>query len=127
MINSVKRIIVFAHYKGVRFIEGQGMVVHGVLAELHNEHVGTHDEAEHRTHERCMEKEKFSHQICHELKRILELSPSHTEVILVAEPKMLGLLREDMEKELAHVTVYKALHVDPARLSLKDIEAKIFE
>ncbi len=143
MISHHKRLIIAANHRQARFIESHGLNVKNLVLDIHNEHEGAvelvrhsssyaresgpHSSLDHHTPLKTIEKEDFAHKIAHSLKATLNNDKHYEEVILLAEPKMLGLLREELKKSQPHLSIYKEISLDPAHMDLKTIEEKVFE
>ena len=142
MISQNKRLIIAANHRQARFIESHGILVKNLVLELHNEHEGTlelnrhsssytrqsgpHSSLDHHTPPKTIEKEDFAHKISLSLKNTLDNHTHYKEIILIAEPKMLGLLRAQLKHSHPHLPIYKDLSIDPAHMDLQTIEEKVF-
>lgn len=139
---QTKRIIIAATYKETRVFQGVGLKVHDLLQTLQNEKshdhtlrrhdssfekgLDRHGSFEHHMDPKTIEKEAFAHDIVEKVRDIIEHHQETVEIILMAEPKMLGYLRHHMEKVLPHTPIYKSLSVDPAHMDMLAIEGKVF-
>lgn len=135
-----KRLVILANHRKARFVLTNGIKVDQTLLCLLNQeeapfgplsHHGTgHDKGTadshffpSHTHFKDIEKEAFAHEIA---KEALRHQTDSGEVVLVCEPKMLGLLK----KELAHhrsVSVYKAFSFDMVDIDDMALEEKLLE
>lgn len=138
--HAKKRLIVLANHRRSRFILAKGIKAHETLVCLSNLAEGHSEPLSHprvghdkgaadshffpsHTNFKEIEKEAFAHEI---MKEIEKQRPLFEELILICEPKMLGLVR----KELSHhksIKIYKTLSLDNIDIESEALEEKLLE
>lgn len=140
-IHAKKRLVILANHRQARLVLAKGIKIHDTLSclsnreELHSAplshhgvghdkgHADTHFFPDHKEF-RMIEKESFAHEIT---KEVLRLRPEYDEeVILVCEPKMLGLLKKEIERHRP-LEVYKTLSLDCVEIDSAELEKKLLD
>jgi protein required for attachment to host cells len=136
------RLIVVANHEKAQMFRAEGRKIHEKLEELENEEAGTLQPRSRRqglsqhmgvaghfffphTGIKEVEKESFARVLSHEIYKRMG-NGDFDELILVAEPKMLGLIRKNLHHSYSNVPIHKALNLDVTTLNMKALEAKVF-
>lgn len=133
MIPSIKRIIIAATQKDARFFESHGLLIKDTVKTLqynssHHHHADHHTHSSHHHNDSVsLEKETFSREIVETLKKITTEDHHYQETVFLAEPKMLGFLKKEFEKNHSLPTLSRTFAVDPAHMDQQTIEHKVFE
>ncbi len=79
------------------------------------------------TDQKTVEKEHFAQALCCAIDHIMQEIKAK-DVIVIAEPKLLGLIRKDIEHhDHRHIQVERTLNLDLIHASAHDIESRLFE
>jgi protein required for attachment to host cells len=136
------RLIVVADHRKAQMFRAEGRKIHEAVGQLENKEAGSLQPRSRReglsqhmgvaghfffphTEVKEVEKESFARLLSHEIYKKME-NGSFEELILVAEPKMLGLLRKNLKHSFSHILIHKALNLDVTTLNMKELEAKVF-
>jgi protein required for attachment to host cells len=137
------RLIVVADHRKAQLFRAEGRKIHELIEQFQNEEDGTTQPQDRhqglsqfrgvvsghfyspQTDAKEVEKESFARVLTHEIHKRMG-NGKFDELILVAEPKMLGLLRKNLKHHTNHVPIHKALNLDVTSLDMKALEAKVF-
>lgn len=136
------RLIVVADQKKAQMFRAIGRKIHEKLEQLENEEAGSQQPHSRRegfsqhmgatghfyfphTDMKEMEKESFARLLSHEIHKRMG-NGTFEELILVAEPKMLGLIRKSLTHTCGNVPIHKELSLDVTTLDMKALEKKVF-
>lgn len=136
------RLIVVADRKKAQMFRAEGRKIQEKLEELENEEAGSLQPRNRReslsphmgvsghfyvphTDMKDVEKESFARILSHEIYKRMG-NGTFDELILVAEPKMLGLIRKNLNQSYSNVPIHKTLNLDATTLNMKALEAKVF-
>jgi protein required for attachment to host cells len=134
-----KRVIVLANHRQARFVLAKGIKVHETIlclsnrAEEHSEPLSSprvgHDKGTADSHFfpshtdfKEVEKEAFAHEIT---SHILKVFPAYDELILACDPKMLGLLKKELNHH-SSVKIYKTMPLNEVDIDPKNLEEKLW-
>jgi protein required for attachment to host cells len=137
------RLIVVADHKKAQLFRAEGRKIHELIEQFQNEEAGTQEPQSRRqglsqfrgvvsghfynphTEIKDVEKESFARVLSNEINKRMG-NGKFDELILVAEPKMLGLLRKNLNQSNNHVPIHKTLNLDVTTLNMKALEDKVF-
>lgn len=132
----MQKLVLVADGGRAQFFMARGRKLHQCIHECHNEALGTHEtigRKDGRTEDghffdphqevQVTEKEAFARDLSHQvLKRMKE--GDFESLILVASPKMLGMLRKKME---GAVEIERSLSLDATKMDHEKLESHIFD
>lgn len=136
------RLIVVADHEKAQLFRAKGRKIHELINQITNEEAGSCQPCSRReglsqhmggtghffnphTQIKDVEKETFARHISKIVYNKMNTS-SFEEIILVAEPRLLGLLRKSLKHYYTHVPVHKELSLAVTHLEMKELEDKIF-
>jgi protein required for attachment to host cells len=131
-----QKLIVVADAARAHFVVGKGRKLHEIILEMPNQELGTHEPDPKRngrtigalhfydptTEKKDIEEQAFVDEILDTLTHLM-LEKKYESLILVAPPKMLGLIRKKLNP---HWTVEHSLALEATQLNLEQLEEKIF-
>ena len=132
-----RKLIMVADATRAYFAVGEGKKIHGITIEMDNHEIGSHEpdakknertiesynSYDHKTENKDAENLAFAKQLTDQLNQLME-EERYEGLIIVATPKMLGLIRKKLKP---HWTVEDSLALEATHLSLKELEEKIFD
>jgi protein required for attachment to host cells len=136
------RLIVVADYEKAHFFKAKGRKIHEKIQEILNEAARSHEPRNRReglsqrmsltghflnphTALKDAEKENFARHISQQAYKRMS-DDQLDEMILVAEPKMLGLLRKSLKHYYTNAPIYKTLNLDITSFDINAVEDKVF-
>jgi len=131
-----RKLVIVADAAQAYFAVGLERKLHGIILELTNHELHTHEadakkggrsiDGRHfydpHTSNKDIESQAFVNEIIHHLDHLMQ-EKKYESLILVAVPKMLGLIRKKLNP---HWTVERSLALEATQLSLEQLEEKVF-
>ena len=132
-----QKLVIVADAARAHFAVGKGRKLHDIILEMPNQELNTHEPDPKKngrsiggqhfydptTDKKDIEKLAFVNEIVDTLTHLMQ-EGKYESLILVAAPKMLGLIRKKLNP---HWTVERSLALEATQLSLEQLEEKIFD
>lgn len=133
-----RKLVIVADAAQAYFAVGLGRKLHQIILELSNHELNTHEPDPKKngrttggggrhfydphTSNKDIESQAFANEILHNLDHLMQ-ERKYESLILVAAPKMLGLIRKKLNP---HWSLEQSIALEATQLSLEQLEEKIF-
>ena len=131
-----KKLVIVADGSRAQLLSAKGRKLHSIIQKMKNEDLGSHDtqvRKDSRTGDghfydphsstKDLEKESFAKDLTQEINHQM-LKGAFDSLILVASPQMLGMLRKQINGNIA---VDRSLCLEATRMNIEQLEDRIFD